>query len=68
MISQSCHFAYKEQHIMASYEVTIVPLFSLPSYMIAQFLALSVGLPTATILAEHGNHANEIIFVSLIGM
>lgn len=62
------HFACKEQHIVASYEVTIVPLFSLPSYMIAQFLALSVGLPTATILAERGNHANEIIFVSLIDL
>lgn len=50
---------------MASYKVAIVPLFSLPSYLIAQLLALSVGLPTATILIEHGNRDSEIIFVSV---
>lgn len=50
---------------MASYKVTIVPVFSLPSYLIAQLLALSVGLPTATILLEHRNHDSKIIFVSL---
>lgn len=55
MISQSCHFY--EEH---SYDVTIVYLFSLRSYMIAQFLALSVGPLTAIILAGHGNCDKEV--------
>ena len=53
---------------MASCKVTIGPLFSLPSYLIAQLLALSVGLPTATIIVEHGNRDHEIIFVSVVGL
>lgn len=35
-------------------------LFSLRSYMIAQFLALSVSPPTAIILAGHGNCDKEV--------
>lgn len=33
-------FVYKEQHIVASSEVTAVPVFSLSSYVIAQLLVL----------------------------
>ena len=45
-----------------------MPLFSPPSYVIAQLLALSVSLPTATILAKHGNCAKEVISISPVGM
>lgn len=48
---------------MASYEVTVVPFSSLLSYVVAQLLALSVGLHTAIILTGHGNCDKEVIFV-----